>query len=274
MLNLLRGEFYKLRKSKSFYACCIAMVACVLLLYGMLWLADRIQQGEIENGSYGVVVGEESLNQEKGSIWNEISVLDIEQSMCSSFASVIIAMFGAIFIVAEYGNGAVKNITGKGHHRWKVFFAKYAVTTAGAVMLLMVMILAVLLLGCIFLGTENWNRTFWKDFLAYNGLQLLFGTVLIGIVAAISEVCRSLGAGISGSIGVVLFSSMITSGLDLVFHRWNFKATDYWVMDLIGDCPLTNMDSTFAIRAVVSSVIWLILFAGIGVWHFQKADIK
>lgn len=277
MINLLRGEFYKLRKSKCVYICGIVMIVFVLFLYGTLYLADRIQQGEMENGSYGFFVSEElegKDGQEPLSIWDAIGILDIEQEMFGTFAGIILAVFGSIFVIGEYGNGAVKNVVGKGYKRWKIFLAKYIATTVITAILLLVMTGATLLFGVIFRGTEGLNGIFYQNLCSYTGIQILFGAVLIGIVIAVSEVCRNLGAGIAISIGIISFSSLITAGLDLVFHKWNFKPSDYWITDLIVNCPVTDIDKNFLIRAVITSVVWIVLVFGMGVLHFGKADVK
>lgn len=277
MINLLRGEFYKLRKSKCVYICGIVMIVFVLFLYGTLYLADRIQQGEMENGSYGFFVSEElegKDGQEPLSVWDTVGILDVEQQMFSNFAWIILTVFSSVFVIGEYGNGTVKNMVGKGYERWKIFLAKYIATTVTAILMLLIMAGATLILGTIFRGTDGLNREFYQNLCSYTGIQILFGAVLIGIVIAVSEVCRNLGAGIAISIGIISFSSLITAGLDLVFHKWNFKPSDYWITDLIVNCPVTDIDKNFLIRAVITSVVWIVLIFGMGVLHFGKADVK
>lgn len=83
-----------------------------------------------------------------------------------------------------------------------------------------------------------------------------------------------MGAGISVGVCLVVFSTLLTSGIDMLFHKIDFKVSDYWIMDLVINCPLTDIDSGFAIRAIISALVWIAVVFGIGVLHFQKADIK
>lgn len=276
MLNLLHGEFYKLRKSKCVYICCILMILSVMLVYGMLALADKIQNGEAENGSFGVVVSEEAVENGEAvsSVWEGIGVLDIAQQLYGSFSAVIIAIFASIFVIGEYGHGAIKNVTGKGYARWKIFLSKYLSTMVIAGILLIIMAIANLICGSIFIGTDGWNGTFWEDWICYTGIQLLFGIALVGIIVGISEICRNLGSGISVSICLVVFSTLVTGGLDLIFFKWDLKPSNYWLMDLISNCPLADMESDFVVRAVIASAMWIVLSLGIGGLHFKKADVK
>lgn len=279
MINLLNGEFYKLQKSKCFYVCSIVMIAFVLFLYGSLKLVDKIQQGEVENGSMGVVVSEDAMEEAEGnteSIFEQIGILDVLQQMFRTFSGIITAIFAAIFVYGEYGNGAIKNITGKGYGRWKIFGSKYVVTTIAAILMTIVMIIATVLFGIVFKGTEGFTGEFYKNFCNYIGIQLLLGAALTGLIISINEFCRNLGTGIAISICALCFSDLITMGLDLIikYLKLDFRISDYWLLDLMGSCPLTDIDSSFAIRAVTTAVLWIVFSFGIGVLHFNKADIK
>lgn len=273
MINLLSGEFYKLRKSKCVYICGLIMVVFVFLLYGVLFLADKIQKNEAENGSFGIVV-EEQNEGNASPILDEVGILDVAQQCYGSISQIIVAIFACIFVIGEYGHGAIKNVMGKGYARWKIFLAKYISVTVASVLMMIIMSIVNLLCGGIFIGTDGWNREFYQDWFGYTGIQILFGVALIGIIIVISEICRNLGSGISVSICLITFSSILTAGLNLLFFKWNFKVSDYWVLDLITNCPLTNIESDFLVRAIVSSVLWIVLSLGIGALHIQKADVK
>lgn len=279
MINLLNGELYKLRKSKCVYICSITMIVFVMVMYGTLKLADKIQQGEIENGSMGVIVSEEKM-EENGegftSIFDQISILDILQQMCGSFSGIFTAIFAAIFVYKEYGNGAIKNVTGKGYGRWKVFASKYIITMAAAAIMMMIMMIVTLLFGIVFKGTEELNGEFLKNLCIYGGIQLLLGAALVGLIISVNEFCRNLGVGIAISLCFICFSDFISAGFDLIlkYCHFDFKISDYWLLDLMGNCPLTDIEKSFVTRAVLTAIFWIVFSFGIGVLHFKKADIK
>ncbi len=279
MINLLSGEFYKLQKSKSLYICSIVMIAFVLFVYSTLVMVDKIQQGEVENGSMGVVVSEEAMEENEEnpvSIFEQIGILDVLEQMFGVFAGIFTSIFAAIFVCGEYGNGAIKNVTGKGYGRWQIFSSKYIMTIIASILMMIAMIIATFLFGLVFSGTGGLDGEFFRNLCSYTAIELLLGAAFIGLIVAVNEICRNIGAGIAISICIVCFSDLITVGIDLVlkYFHFDFKISDYNLLNLMADCPIKNIDKSFAVRAVVMAVLWIIFSFGIGVLHFKKADIK
>ncbi len=279
MVNLFKGEFYKLRKAKSFYICCMVFAVCIVMVYGMIIMAEKIQKGEMQNGSYGVVVNEESMAEEgQEAPAAEVSVLEVLGQMMASFGIVTTAIFIAVFVVGDYGNGAVKNIVGKGMARWKIFVVKYSFTILAAAALLLVMTVLTVLAGIIFKGTGILSAQFFREIGIYAGIQMMLGLALAGIIVFVSELCRNLSAAISIGIGILLFSSLLTGLLDVgarfLLPNAGFRFSDYWIVDLISNCPIKDIESGFILRAVIMTIVWTALSLAAGIWHFKKADIK
>ena len=281
-MNLLRGEFYKLLKGKAFYICCLVAVLSVVFIYGTLFFADAVER-ELANSSTSVVnTVDENMQAENMPVLEEITIFDVLQQMFGNFGSFITVIFAAIFVVGEYGNGAVKNVVGKGYKRWQIFGAKYIATTAAGLILLALLAVLAVVSGCFFQKLAGvaweWNGTVVRELFVYSGIQLLLGAAVIGMSAAISEMCRHLGAGIAIPFGIVAFSTLITSGLDILIRfilpESKFRIADYWIMDLIMDCPLQDIDGKFLVHAAGIGIFWIVVTFGAGVWHFGKADIK
>ena len=82
MLNLLRAELFKLKKNKSIVFGVLAAVALLLLLYGSLLMIDKINQGEISNGTGGVVVyQQENEIDPQASMMEKIGVVGVLRQM-------------------------------------------------------------------------------------------------------------------------------------------------------------------------------------------------
>lgn len=274
MLNLLSGEFLKLRKAKSFYVCCILMVVLTFWIYGMLMIAEKINQGEIDNGTVGVTVSEEKMEETEGSIKEAIGMLDVYQQVACKLAALVTIVFTSIFVISEFGNGAVKNLAGKGYGRGRIFLAKYLVVEIASAVLFLICAASVFIGGCIFYGTGEIGGAFLKNYLVYTLFQLVLTMVFNGIIAAVGEVSRSLGIGITAAICILSFSSLFFMGLDLVFHGLGIKPSNYWITELMINCPFTGADIEFVIHFVIASVFWTAAAAGVGLLHFKKADIK
>ena len=106
----------------------------------------------------------------------------------------------------------------------------------------------------------------------------MLGLALAGIIVFVSELCRNLSAAISIGIGILLFSSALTGLLDMGAHYLlpdaGFRFSDYWIVDLISNCPIKDIESGFLLRAVIMTIVWIALSLAGGIWHFKKADIK
>ncbi len=277
MIHLIKGEFYKVYKSRAFYVCCILAAAFIVFLYGMLIMADKIERGELANGAGGVYVSGDAMQESPLPLMEQITILEILQQMFGNCACFITIIFAAIFVVGEYTNGAVKNAVGKGYARWKIFMAKYIAAAGVSVILLILTVITTVLCGAAIGKGGEISGSFFQDLFLFSGIQLLLGVALNGVIVAVCELCRSLGAGITIGIAIASFSPLITGALDmaiaLVLPQSNFKISSYWVMNLITECPVREIGGDFIIRAVLMSIVWIAVTAGAGIYHMKKADV-
>ena len=295
MLNLFRAECYKLWRNKSFYICALIGAGLTLLLYGTLFLVDNLENTETQQEQGGITITAEVREDAEGADGSaETENLDesgdsaeampmsqrigimgvIEQMMSGSFAGFIASIFVCIFVIGEYANGAIKNVVGKGHSRKAVFLTKLLAAELAALLLNLIIVGACLLFGAILLGKAGIQSVHWADLAAFTGMQLAFSAALVSIVTLIGELTRSLAAGISLSLAMVMFSTSLTAGLDLMFHNLNWKPSSYWLLDLQTTALADVCQRDFILRAAVISVAWFLAAALAGTLHFQKADIK
>lgn len=268
MFNLLSGEFYKWKKSKSFWACLIAAIAMVLLIFFSYIWALQIQNGQVENGTGGVYVN--------GDV-SEIGILDIIGEVSSAGVNLIfLGIFICIWVVGEFSHGAIKNVAGKGYSRKKVFLAKYMSSVAGVLLMSIIIFSVMVVAGAVMIGTDGINAAFFKDLFRFVGIRLMLNVAFTGIIVAASELVRNMASAISVAMVIVALSGMISSGLDLLFYKLSLdiRATKYWVLDVISECPMGPVDMEYLKRAIFVTVIWTVLSLAIGALHFQKADIK
>lgn len=279
MFNLLSAEFYKLRKGKSLFVGLLVVAALVVMLYASLVMIDKIKSGEVGNGTGGVMVfqSEETVQDasKAESMMQEIGVAGVLQQIFSGhFVGLILAVLVSIFVVREYGTGAIKNLVGKGYSRSAIFLSKLLSTIVLSIVFQVAAAVISILIGIPFLGSEGLSGTNWIDVAIYTGLQLLFGITATGVFVLLGELTRNLAAAIAVSIGVLMFSTSVTALLDLLFHQIGFQPTKYWFLDLMSSCPLTEFDTEFLMRSILVSAVWFVVAAALGVVHFQRADVK
>lgn len=274
MLCLFRGESYKLKRNKSFYVCLASLAAFILLIYGMLLLVDGISRGSMENGTGGVMVSGEMI-EEGDSIWNNVGILDVlEQVFSGNGFFIILAIFVSIFAVREYGCGTVKNIVGKGYSRSVIFFTRLLAVNFAMLVLLAAGLCITLLCGLVFMGKGAFSGSFWQDLAGYMLVQALLSIALTTVLAVVSEAVRNLAAGISIGIVVTTFFGLFLDGLDLLFAKSGFTLSQYWLVNRSSACPIDGITAGYLGETLAVALAWFLLAAGLGLWHFQKADIK
>lgn len=273
MFNMLSGEFYKLRKSKSFFVCGVVIILFVLFMYGTLHLAQSMEGQEVTQETEN---GEVAFQVEKNAELDRISIVDMEQLVIGTMMGLVTAVFACIFVVGEYGNGTVKNAVGKGFSREKVFLAKYVTTIFAAVVIFYVATVVTVITGLLFWGKDSIDAEGVKQLLQYVGLQTLLEIALISIVIMIAEFCRNLGSGIAVSVGVMMIANIIFIGMDtlLEFLHVDFQTSNYWIMNLVSQCPTVGVEDQLVTRIVIAFLFWTVVTMAAGMLHFKKADVK
>ena len=270
MLNLLSAEFYKWKKSKSFIVCASIAILLVILIYFSFSVALQIQNGEVENGTNGVTVSEDADAA-------QFQIMDVMGEVTASGMMLIFTgIFSCIWVVSEYNHGAIKNIAGKGYSGRTVFAAKWISSLLTAVVMQILIIASMVLSGYIAFGKAGMGESFWTTLFSYSGIQLLLTVAFTSVIVMFCEFVRSTAVGISICMGVLMFSTTITSALDLIFMKFqlDFRTKSYWIMDLIADCPVGSIEMDFVGRVISVAVMWSAISMVLGMTHFQRADIK
>lgn len=276
MINLLKGEFYKLFRSRAFYVSAAVSVFFVIFMYGMLVTADKVQSGQMDNGTGGVVV--ENGQENEPPILEQLGNLDVLQQLYANCNRFLIVVFASIFVIGEYTNGAVKNVVGKGYTRWQIFLSKFISVSAATIIFMLITTAASLIAGRMVLVNQTYDHAFFTDLFTYLGIQTLLSVGICGMSMLVAEVCRSLGAGITINFLIATFSSLVMTGLDLLVRLaapgTDFSFSDYWLFGMQENCPMAGVSADVPVRIIVVGLVWLVLCAGLGLWHFKKADIK
>lgn len=249
MINLLSAEWYKLVRSKSFYICIGVVVGVVALMYGMLGLVEDSME--------------------------ELGMMELTcQIFSGDLMPCVLAIFVSIFVTGEYGSGMMKNVVGKGRERWKIFLSKLIVTELAVIPLVLAGIGAGLLGGLWFKGSGAFTGDFWKNLGVHVGLQLLMEIALAGVFVLSSDLCRNYAAGISLGIGISAFPMLIMEGADLWLKKRTISIADFWLVNRSVHCPYEGFTAGYILETFLVALFWLVLSAGLGIWHFSRADIK
>lgn len=297
MFNLLRGELYKLRKSKSFIICCLIMTLSIFFMYGAVKYAEGLDmeqatengvqveseqsdendvQVENEETAENGVKFEVEVNEEETETVKEETnwIIMMSETMLKGFIILFILIFSCSFISSEYKNGAMKNITGKGYGRGKIFLAKYMATMIGTFLMVVLAVIASVIGGIIFYGTDGMNGEMIKDLMIFTGIEGLLAMGISGVYAVVSEFCRNQGIALGIGFGEILFQDAILLMLDKIFSKWDIQLSKYFIFSIVQEIPIDSFDEKIVIRAMVSLAVTVVTVGLIGIAHFKKTDIK
>ena len=246
------------------------MIVVTLFSYFMIDWAEKVARGEVSEmvGAVHVTVDEGALTLTDADIIGEV--------VGSKYFTVIFAIFVCVWITSEFSSGAIKNTVGKGCSRVKVFLAKY-ITAVGIVFFMSVIsYIVAVLAGVLLVGTEGVNAAFCVEVLKYVGVQLILLMAYAGIMVVVSEIARSMVAGIVVSVIIEFFSMKLFGVIDLILNivGIEFKVSRYWIIDNIYECFVGDISASLAIRAVIVAVFWIAVSLGVGMWHFKRTDVK
>lgn len=208
---------------------------------------------------------------------SDIGILDIlHQMFANSNAIIFVTIFVCLFVISDYSSGAVKNFVGKGFRREEIYLAKFLVTEFGAVLLYLLTALTVLLGGIAYFGFEQLSGAFFKDFFSYVSMHVLYLTGYTAIIMLVCEMTRNTVGILISIFGIMLLSGFLFQGIDLILHSMgaSFGISKYWILSVIGSCPVTDIPAQFITGSGMIAGAWLIAALAAGMLYFSWKDVK
>ncbi len=246
MSNLIRGEFYKLKKSKCF----IGMMF-LWALFSMMIVYCLIKDAHVNSRMCGVLGIEEFLR------------LQI-------FFNFLYAIFAGMFISNDFSNNTINRTFTYGYSRSEVILSKIIVYVLSSLLL---EIVAAVIIGILFTTMYGFNNLSGINIQLYL-VRMIFVSILCIIASSLIIAAVSV---ISKSIIITLVSALV------IFCTVNF--TDGFVKFakavfcifpcaaiLGGIAPF--VDKVTIIITIVSSIVASIISVFVIIKHLSKLDIK
>lgn len=254
-MNMVKAEFYKLRKSKPFW---VLLLICALMAAVLPFaLQQAVASGEPE--VQGI----------------SLSAVDM---LCYSFGMPLLtlaaAIFTSIFVSGEFHHGTMKNHVSKGFSRHKILLSKYLACAAAVTAMLAVYIPVVLISGTIFFGFDPQGI-----FRAATFIQMLLVLWLLimaytAVFVATGMSLRSNGASIATNICLVSIFPTLLGALDFLLGSFGIKISKLWIEASVSAVASMKPAAGALVTGIVVGFVWL-LAAGIGgTMLFQRQDIK
>ncbi len=245
MRNLLRSDFTRLWKTKSFYIALITVTAIVYLCVFFSSPAEGLPKG-----------------------------LSLCNTLCSMAVLMVPLVVGGaymLFVSAEYTGGAIRNKLIVGHRRENVYFSWNLVGLADGLFLMAVSYGSVALFIALFADTTG--------LVAKN---VIVATVIV-ICMLISKICMSIliSVIIPGAKGM-LFNYVLTYALLMFFVIMYDSAPDNKIVDILARCfpegqitglnVMTMPDKPWL--TIVCALAFSVLCVILGTDVFKKKDLS
>lgn len=247
MINLLRFEFRKLLKQKSFYIC----TAIMLVMSYLGLLLEKTILSSMELGF--------SVLSAKSALLGAVST--------SNF-TMLCGIFIALFVCTDYQQQTIKNVYARGFSRDNVYVAKFIVCVASTVVMF-----GITLLFNYVAGTVMFDGTAEKG--NYAGLiagQLLYCLAYSAFVFALSLIIKKVGVSIALAIlGPSLITIVLKLG-DAFLKIEKFDIYSYWLDGILEDLTSLATDTKRLVVCVVLSLVYAVIFFTVGFLINRKQE--
>ena len=249
MMNLLRLEFRRLFRAKSFYICTVISLVMILISAATTKMVLNMASSAEEFG------------EAFGSMLQTPTSFSLLKSTASSSLTMVLAIFLSIFVTEDYTADTIKNIYAKGHSRESVFAAKYLSATAASLMLILISALFSFAAGKVLFGEVGTaGENYVGSILAELVILLAYATLYFAIAIALKRTGASIAASILGPLLVAL---LLTLG-DAAIKSDKVNLQDYWLDGRLTILTQANVAGKEVAAGFVIGVIVLLVAGAVG----------
>jgi len=266
MLNILKSDFYKLKKSKAFLVCTILCIAFAVLMVTAMQVGMNQALANPNSNDPEMMQFAEMASQASG-IWALTYFLPM------GFNIIFVGVFVAIFVSSEFGFGTMKNTLSRGADRIKVFFSKFVVCSCAALVMLFAFIVALLTAGSILWGFDPSGIVTLSNMLGMISLQSLMIVAFTALFVFISMTMRGTGGAIATNIICVTMASTLFGAISMLFGG-SINLSDYWLSWGVSKLATLAPPSGDVVQGILIALGWGIASIVAGTTLFKKIDVK
>ncbi len=253
MSKLFASDFYKLKKTKSFFVCLILLLA---LAIGSVLISHFTYQMVAEGPHPGASL---YIN----STFSSDSLL---------FTSIVVSLF----VACEFGFGTIKNTASRGFGRCEIYGSKLFLSCFISVVYFILYSGVSALLGTILWGFGPVDSSYWSQLLGTFGLELLLNLAYTSVFVFIASLIRQTGGTIAINICLMSFAPMMVQIGQMLLNyllktEWNFS--QFLISSNI-TAVSSGLSQEVCLRALLVGVVYFAVSTAAGMWIFQKRDIK
>lgn len=251
MSNLLKLEFRKLRKQKSFYICTVIMIILLFLSAVTLKVLSEADAGPAARQS------------EAG-----ISFVITAISNCSFL--MIAGIFAALFICDDYEQQTIKNFYSRGYTKTQVYFSKFISVCLAVSIMFVLVLFSAFLFGKAYFGIGSVDGT---DFMTVLLGQYIACMANISLFSALSFILRKNGSSIAAVIVAPMLVNMILGMADSFLKLKDTSLTNLWISSFMNDLSALAVEHSRLIICSAASIAYIIVFIAAGLFLHKKIEL-
>lgn len=280
MQNLLKSDFYKLFKMKSFYVC--AIIAAVMAAISM-FISSQVNN--MMQSMTDTVGGMMMASQ-------TVTLKNILPTMISPMSDyfIIVIISVCLFITIEYNAGTLKNIAARGFKREYIFLSKLIVCIVEAFIITICFAVSCVIFGLIFLPVGDFGNGYFTELFIIYGVDILILIGYVSLIAMVAYIIRTNGGTIAITLCAHYLVPIIISMFNVVTIINDTSGSDidkmmsytsnqygqiayYWIGTLGGTVSESYHNGTIYIPILVA-LAYIVVSCAIGMSVFKKRDIK
>ena len=248
MKNILKFEFHKLFRQKSFYVCSAIMVVFSVI---------------------GIMITKSLAENNPELITGNLSGLSALLSAITSANFIMISgIFIALFVCTDHDNQTIKNIYSRGFSKTKVYISKLIVCLCAVIVMLAITLGVSYISGASTFGNELGNGNYLALILGQIPLVIAYST----LVFAISSIFRKVGTSIALAILGPSLINTVLNLLDSMLKTDKFKLSSYWLDSFTTDLTALTTSTTRLIICAVICAVYTVIFISVGLYFSKKQE--
>lgn len=251
MNNLLKLEFRKVRRQKSFYI-------CVIIMAGLLLLSILTENALTDiNAEFNIQHTSSNINTALNALSN------------SSFF-IIAGIFTALLVCDDYEQQTIKNIYTRGYSRTQVYLAKLISVWACTTVMFIIVLLCSIIFGTIYFGMGELGNL---NFITVIAVQYIVSMANIGMCFFVSALLRKTGSSIAASIVVPMIVNMLLGMLDSFIKLKNFTASSLWISSFMSDLSNLTVSCERLTVCIILSLVYIVIFTFAGISLHKRIEL-
>ncbi|MCL1993851.1 MAG: ABC transporter permease [Spirochaetes bacterium] len=259
MCNILKADFFKLKKSGVFRAC---IALCVLAGFFVV----AAMHADMSNAG--------SRPEATGQTLETVSAAQAAATAMSfSFHIIFIAMFVSVFSASEFASGTVKNTLSRGANRGGVFLSKFIAGSVASLAITLAFASAIIALGTALWGHNAAASPSPGAFALMLFLQGFLAIAFCALFTFTSMTLRVAGGAIAANVISVTMFSTVLAAIGLMTGG-EFNLGNLWLAAVVQYFAVFDFGGVSISRGLAIAGVWTASSLAAGICLFARRDVK